>query len=102
MLKFLTGHVKLGEEEKLQWIRHWITLGFDALENKLAMSNQPGPFCVGDQPSIADCCLVPQVFSAQRFEVDMSPYPILRSIDQACQSLPAFADARPGVQPDAE
>ncbi|MDQ0038431.1 maleylpyruvate isomerase [Variovorax boronicumulans] len=102
VLKFLTGPLKLGEEEKLQWIRHWITLGFDALENNLAMSKQPGPFCVGDQPSIADCCLVPQVFSARRFEVDMSPYPILQSIDQACQSLPAFADARPGVQPDAE
>jgi len=102
VLRFLTGTLGLSESAKLQWIRHWIRLGFEALERQLAAATRHGPFCVGQHPTFADCCLVPQLFNARRFEVDLSPYPTLLSIDRACQVLPAFTSAHPSVQPDAE
>lgn len=102
VLKFLTGPLGLPEQAKNDWVRHWIGLGLDALEAELVRERGDGPFCVGAQPTIADCCLVPQLFNAQRFGVDLAPYPTLRAIDAACQALPAFAQAHPSVQPDAE
>jgi maleylpyruvate isomerase len=102
VLKFLTGPMALTERAKTDWVRHWIGLGLEALEAELAGGPGDGPFCVGAHPTIADCCLVPQLFSAQRFGVDLAPYPTLRAIDAACQALPAFRQAHPSVQPDAE
>jgi len=102
VLKFLTDPLGLPEEAKQRWVQHWIALGLDALEVQIARDREPRRFCFGESPTIADCCLVPQLFNAQRFGVDMSPYPKLLAIGQACQELPAFRAAHPSVQADAE
>jgi maleylpyruvate isomerase len=101
VLRMLKQELGLSDEVKQRWIVHWIELGFAALETTLAASVQRGRFCYGDTPTMADCCLVPQIFNARRFEVDMTPYPTLVAIEQACQTLPAFQQAAPGAQPDA-
>lgn len=100
ILKYLTGPLGASEVATNAWVRHWVGLGLAALEDELATT--ASTFCVGDQPTIADCCLVPQLFNAQRFGVDLAAYPTLQRIDAACQALPAFRDAHPAVQPDAE
>ncbi|MDB5966943.1 MAG: maleylacetoacetate isomerase [Polaromonas sp.] len=84
------------------WIVHWTTTGLERLEQELARSKRRGRFCLGDTPTMADCCLVPQLFNARRFNIDLSAYLTLLAIDAACQQLPAFQLAAPGVQPDAE
>lgn len=101
VLKYLKHEIGLSEEDRNRWVHHWIGLGFDALETQLS-GQRDGPFCVGTHPTIADCCLVPQVFNAKRFGMDMSLYPTLGAIDAACQALPAFRNAHPARQPDAE
>jgi maleylacetoacetate isomerase len=75
--------------------------GFDALEQVLADSSSTGAFCEGDTPTMADCCLVPQVYNARRFGIDVGAYPDIARIEAACLALPAFIDARPEAQPDA-
>ncbi|MDR6673321.1 maleylacetoacetate isomerase [Xanthomonas sp. 1678] len=90
------------QSEREEWMLHWIVLGFDALEQLLAESPDTGTYCHGEQPGLADCCLVPQVFNARRFGVDMQVYPTLARIEQACLALPAFDAARPERQPDAQ
>ncbi len=102
VLKYLTGTLGISEEAKSEWYRHWIREGFAALETHLTRDAATGVFCHGDTPGIADCCLVPQIFNAQRFDVDMAPYPTIARIHAACMALPAFADAQPSRQPDAE
>ncbi|RXJ72341.1 maleylacetoacetate isomerase [Veronia nyctiphanis] len=93
VLKYLTGHMGHSEQEKLDWYLHWLKEGLAALEAKLAHSNSR--FCCGNIPTIADVCLVPQMFNARRFELDLSPYQRLVAIDAECQSLPAFEKAHP-------
>lgn len=102
VLKYLTGVLKLDETQKQAWIQHWVGQGMAAVEAMLARRERPGRFCHGDQPGLADCCLVPQVFNAERFGIDCSIYPNISRIVAACQALPAFADAHPARQPDAE
>jgi maleylpyruvate isomerase len=85
-----------------EWYHHWIRQGFDGIEARLAREAETGTFCHGEAPTLADICLVPQVGNAVRFEVDLSPYPTIRRIAEACNALPAFAAARPDRQPDAE
>jgi maleylpyruvate isomerase len=102
VLKYLTGTLGVPEDAKTEWYRHWVREGLAAIEAHLARDAQTGRFCHGDSPTMADCCLVPQVFNARRFEVDLGPYPTIASIDAACAELPAFADAHPGRQGDAE
>jgi maleylacetoacetate isomerase len=80
------------------WTRHWIGTGFAALEKMIA----PAPFCFGPQPTLADICLVPQVFNARRYGVDMGRFPKIAAADAAAQNHPSFAAAAPAVQPDAE
>ncbi len=94
-----TWNVPLPEREL--WIRHWIGLGLQAVETCLADHPSTGTFCDGEQPTMADCCLVPQAYNAERFGVDMAPYPTIRRIVQSCLALDAFQDARPENQPDA-
>lgn len=101
VLKYLKRELGMDDERKNAWIAHWINLGFTALERQLAADSTRGHFCVGDAPTMADCCLVPQIFNARRFEVDMAPYPTLCAIEQACHALPAFQQAHPAQQPDA-
>ncbi len=101
VLRMLKQELGLSEEIKQQWIQHWIALGFGALEKQLAASSRRGRFCFGDTPTIADCCLIPQIFNARRFNVDMTPYPTLAAIEEACSALDAFQLAQPSAQPDA-
>lgn len=102
VLKFLTGGLGLSEDAKTNWVRHWTELGLSALEQELSRSEKRGRFCFGDAPTIADCCLIPQLFNAQRFGVDLAPYPTLMKIDEECRKLPAFERAHPARQPDSE
>jgi maleylpyruvate isomerase len=101
-LRVLNRLIELGVDDaaRTKWSRHWIETGFDAIENRLAQL--PGPFAFGAQPTLADICIVPQVFNARRFGVDLAPYPRIREIDAAAARLEAFATAEPGRQPDAE
>ena len=102
VLKYLSGPLGVSDEAKSAWIAHWHSTGLEALEAELASQGRRGRFCVGDTPTMADCCLVPQLFAAARFGLDLGPYPTLRAIDAACQELPAFQLAHPARQPDSE
>lgn len=102
VLKYLTGTLGLSEEQKLGWIRHWLSAGLDALEADLSQSRSRGVFCYGDSPTMADCALVPQLFSALRFDIDLSPYPTLRAIYAACEAQAPVIAAHPTRQIDSE
>lgn len=101
VLKYLTGELGVSDEARLGWYRHWVSEGFDALETRLADSPATGAFCHGDTPTLADACLVPQVFNARRFDCDLSAYPTIRRIIERCATLDAFQRAAPAAQPDA-
>ncbi len=100
VLNYLTNEIGVTVEQKNAWIAHWMTLGLAAFEQTLAESNMSGHFCFDDMPTLADCVLVPQVFSARRFNVDMAKYPRIVAIDARCSTLPAFISANPKNQPD--
>lgn len=102
VLQYLTQTLQHSEDTKLQWIRHWTQSGLQALEATLAQEPTAGPYCLGPQPTLADCCLVPQLYSARRFGVDLSACPRLLAVDAACAELPAFQQAHPSRQIDAE
>jgi maleylpyruvate isomerase len=101
VLEYLTNQLGVSENQRLAWYHHWINEGFAALEASLSRSAATGKFCHGDTPTLADVCLVPQVYNAYRYKIDMTPYPTLRRINEACLALPAFDKARPEKQPDA-
>ncbi|TMP08151.1 maleylacetoacetate isomerase [Pseudoalteromonas sp. S3178] len=98
VLKYLSNELNVDDEAKNKWYRHWIEVGFEKIEFMLSDSSD---YCVGDQPTLADICLVPQVFNAIRFEVDMAAYPKIAAIYERCNKLAAFDDAAPQNQPDA-
>ena len=102
VLNYLIGTVGASREQKDGWYRYWIDVGFEALERSLARDSATGRFCHGSHPTLADICLVPQIANARRFNIDLSPYPTLIRIESACNALPAFAEAAPARQPDAE
>jgi maleylacetoacetate isomerase len=102
VLRYLKSECALDDAQRDQWSRHWIAKGFQALERLLAGSPYTGRYCHGDAPSLADCCLVPQIANAQRLQCPMDPYPTLMRINDACLSLSAFVRAGPAAQPDAE
>jgi maleylpyruvate isomerase len=102
VLKYLKHDLNLSEEVKLEWQRHWLRIGMATLETMLSGDARTGLYCHGDTPTLADCCLVPQVFGAQRFGVDLAPYPTVTRIHDACAGLPAFHQAHPSQQPDTE
>ena len=101
VLKYLVGELQVDDEAKLAWYRHWVTTGFDALEAMLTREAGSGDFCHGDTPTLADICLVPQLYNAERFECDLSAYPTIQRITDNCRALPAFRQAAPEAQPDA-
>ena len=101
VLRYLGKELAIEEPRRDEWYRHWVREGFDALEAQLVV-RASGAFCLGDAPTVADICVVPQVANARRLKVDLAPYARIRAIDAACLAMPAFADAQPERQPDAE
>ena len=101
VLQYFEHTWNVPQAEREDWVKHWIVEGFTAVETLLAEDAATGVYCHGQTPGLADCCLVPQVFNARRFGVDMAAFPTLLRIEQACLALPAFDQARPENQPDA-
>jgi maleylpyruvate isomerase len=99
--KYLKDKLHLDEAAISQWLREWITRGLDAFNAQLERDHLGGRFCHGDTPSMADCCLVPQMFAADRFGVPATKYPRLALIAENCSHLPAFQHAHPAKQTDA-
>ena len=102
VLQHLKRALGQSEEEVNAWYRHWIGDGLAKLEVELASGAGAGKFSHGDMPSMADCCLVPQIFNAKRYNCDLAPYPTTMRIFDACMKLQAFERAQPAKQPDAE
>jgi maleylacetoacetate isomerase/maleylpyruvate isomerase len=102
VLKYLSDELGVSAEQKTAWYRHWVAVGLEALERQLARDSESGLFCHGDTPTMADCCLVPQLYNARRFECDLTPYPTVVAITERCEALETFADARPERQADAQ
>jgi len=101
VLIHLKKNYNFSDKDKENWIRHWIDNGFQALETLLHNNNtSQSPFSFGDKPSALECFIVPQVYNAVRFKMDMSKYPRLLQINKRCLSLPAFEKAHPDNQPD--
>jgi maleylacetoacetate isomerase len=95
ILKYLTGELKITDEQKNKWYQHWIQRGLSALEERLIAQNSSGDFCFGDRPTLADICLVPQMYNAKRFSCDLSLYKTLNRINENCEQHEAFNQARP-------
>jgi len=100
-LNYLRKDLGLLEEQVHAWYRHWIAEGLVKLEAELAQPPGTGRFCHGDAPTMADCCLVPQIFNAKRYQSDLAPYPTAMSVFEQCMKLEAFDRAQPSKQPDA-
>ena len=101
ILKFLANEMGADKDAvNVTWYEHWIYEGFNALEALLANDTATGTFAHGDTPGLVDICIVPQVFNAQRFECDMTRYPTITRIFDACMKLEAFDSAQPSKQPD--
>jgi maleylacetoacetate isomerase len=98
VLNYLKGPLKHDQAAVDDWYRHWVKEGLGAVEALI----RPGPYAFGAHVTVADLCLVPQVFNARRFKIDMDKYPKISAVDAACLKLPAFDKARPENQPDAE
>jgi len=101
-LQHLKRALGQNEEQISTWYRHWIADGLAKLEADLNRDDSGGRFCHGDAPTMADCCLVPQIFNAKRYDSDLGPYPKVMRIFDACMRLEAFDRAQPSKQPDAE
>lgn len=102
VLRYLVRTLKVSEDDKNTWYRHWCEQGLAALESKVAGDGKAGIFCFGNAPTLADVCLVPQIANAKRLDCDLSQIPTLMRIHDACLALPAFERAAPANQPDAE
>ena len=102
VLQHLKRSLGQNDEQVNAWYRHWIADGLARLEAQLAGTAGTGRYCHGDAPTMADCCLVPQIFNARRYQNDLAPYPVSMRIFEACMKLEAFDRAQPSKQPDAE
>jgi maleylacetoacetate isomerase len=100
VLKYLKHTFGASDEQRDTWIATWIHSGLASLEARLQTTHSP--FAFGDQPGLAECCLIPQLYNARRFDVALDAFPKLLAIDERCAELPAFKAAAPGAQPDAE
>ncbi|WP_298441966.1 maleylacetoacetate isomerase [uncultured Ferrimonas sp.] len=99
VLKYLSNELKVDDAAKAKWYSHWIEQAFAGLE--LQLQHTSGLYCFGDQITMADLCLIPQVYNAERFNVSLQQYPLIRGITERCRTLPAFGLAQPELQPDA-
>jgi maleylpyruvate isomerase len=102
VLRYLVRDLKVTEEQKDEWYRHWLLTGLEPLQTRLANDSDTGKFCHGDTPGLADICLVPQLANARRFNISLDAFPTLVRIEQNCMALKPFQDAAPSAQPDAE
>jgi maleylacetoacetate isomerase/maleylpyruvate isomerase len=100
VLRYLVKDLKLSEDDKNRWYRHWVETGLEVVERQLAA--RPSTYCHGDTPTMADCVLVPQIFNARRFDSRTDHVPNVMRVFNACMQLPAFEQARPENCPDAE
>lgn len=100
VLRHLEREMKVGDEAKNAWYRHWVEQGLAALERRLVSEPHTGRHCHGDAPTLADCVLVPQIFNAQRFDCRLGHVPTVLRIFDACMALPAFRRAQPSACPD--
>lgn len=101
VLRYLVHEMKVSEEDKNRWYRHWVETGLDTVEQQLARSPHTGRFCHGDTPTLADVLLVPQIFNAQRMECRLDHVPTVMRIHEECMSLDAFKSTQPSACPDA-
>ena len=101
VLKYLSAELHVSDEAKNTWYRHWVRSGLEAFERQLALL-PASRFCFGDTPTLADCCLVPQIFNGQRFKVNLDGLPRTMAAFEACMQLPAFQQAHPSACPDNE
>ena len=101
VLQYLEQELKIDAAAKARWYRHWITLGFTAIEALLESSPGTGEFCHGNTPTMADCCLIPQIANSRRFATPLEAFPRIRRSEAACVALEAFQRAAPQAQPDA-
>ncbi len=101
VLQYLENKLGVGKEARTAWYRHWIEEGFAAIE-VLLLDRRTGLCCVGDIPTIADICLIPQVYNALRFDIPLDAYPNITRIYHHCMRLPYFIVASPEEQPDAD
>jgi maleylacetoacetate isomerase/maleylpyruvate isomerase len=102
VLRYLVDEMKVSEDEKMRWLRHWVEDGLATVERQLAGNPATGRFCHGDAPTLADAVLVPQIFNAQRFSCRLDHVPEVMRIFGECSALPAFANAHPAACPDAD
>jgi len=95
VLTYLTNELNITEEKKTAWYQHWMQKGLAASEKQLVNQGKSNDFCFGNEPSLADICLVPQLYNAKRFSCDLTAYPTLLKIDKHCEEHPAFKNAQP-------
>jgi len=101
VLRYLVRDLKVSEDDKNRWYRHWVETGLEAVERQLAGSADPGRFCFGDAPTLADCVLVPQIHNAQRMECRLDHVPTVMRVFDECMQLDAFSKTQPSGCPDA-
>ncbi len=99
VLRYLVQSLKVAEDDKNRWYRHWVETGLEVVERQLA--SHPARFCHGEAPTLADCTLVPQIFNAQRFDCRLDHLPQVMRVFEACMQLEAFSKTRPDACPDA-
>lgn len=100
VLRYLVHELKVSEDDKNRWYRHWVETGLEAVERELAAA--PATYCHGERPTLADCALVPQIFNARRFDCRTDQLPHVMRVFDACMRLDAFERTRPEACPDAE
>jgi maleylacetoacetate isomerase/maleylpyruvate isomerase len=100
VLRYLVRDLKVSEDDKDRWYRHWVESGLAAVEQQL--NQEPADFCFGHTPTLADCCLVPQIFNARRFNCRLDHVPQVMRVFDRCMQLDAFSQTRPEACPDAE
>lgn len=101
VLRYLVHDLKVAEEDKNRWYRHWVETGLEVVERQLAAHPDTGRFCHGDTPTLADCTLVPQIFNARRFDCRLDHVPTVMRVFEQCMTLDAFSKTQPSACPDA-
>lgn len=102
VLRYLVKDLGVSDENKVRWYRHWVETGLSAVEQRLRQDGRAGRFCFGEQPTMADCVLIPQIFNAQRFDCQLDHFPTVLRIHETCMGLDAFSKTQPSACPDAE